>query len=257
MMMRSTMLLAATMLAGLAACSDKTAKTTNTTTTTAAATDTAAPVRVRGVVTAVGPDSVAVQTYDGNSATVVLGDKTGYAWVLPASLSTLKQGDFIGTATTGGDDALQAVEVVIFPESMRGTGEGHYDWDTPAVTQTSGARGGTSGMTNGTVTGSGMTNGTVTQSGMTNGTVAQSGMTNGTVSNSSGTAGVQQLTVSYKGGTAKVAVPARTPIVRFDPAQKAILTVGQKVFVVTEPGTDGKPTAKFVAAGKDGLMPPM
>ena len=259
----TALLLAGTMAAGLAACSDKTSTTTTTNSTTMTATDAAAvPDRVRGTLTAVGPNSVTVQTYDGKSVEVALNDKTGVAWVLPSSLDTLKQGDFIGTATTGPDTALKAVEVVIFPEAMRGTGEGHYGWDTPAVVQASaGDSDAANGMANGADQNSGMTNGTV--SAMTNGTVTKtggaqnSGMTNGTVSNSNSVAGEQQLTVSYKGGSAQVAVPKGTPIVRFDPADKAILTNGQKVFVLATTGADGKLTAKSVAAGKDGLMPPM
>ena len=202
----TALLLAGTMAAGLAACSDKTSTTTTTNSTTMTATDAAAvPDRVRGTLTAVGPNSVTVQTYDGKSVEVALNDKTGVAWVLPSSLDTLKQGDFIGTATTGPDTALKAVEVVIFPEAMRGTGEGHYGWDTPAVVQASaGDSDAANGMANGADQNSGMTNGTV--SAMTNGTVTKtggaqnSGMTNGTVSNSNSVAGEQQLTVSYKGG---------------------------------------------------------
>ncbi len=184
--------------------------------------------------------------------TVPIDGETGYAWVLASSLSTLKDGDFIGTATTGPDDALRAVELVIFPEAMRGTGEGHYDWDIPGVVAANG--GGAAGS-------SAMTNGTVEQqSAMTNGTVQgqsapqQSAMTNGTVTGGADASGEKTLTISYKGGTSQVLVPAGIPIVRFDPADKAILAKGQKLFVVTPPGATA---AKFVAVGKDGLTPPM
>lgn len=246
-----TILLAGTMVAGLAACSNQ-PNTADTTMTNDAAmnadgaavqTATTSPDRLRGTITAVTPTSMTVQTYDGQTMTVSLNDKTGYAWVLPSSLSDLKKGDFIGTATTGADNALKAVEVVIFPDSMRGTGEGHYDWDTPAVIQAKGTAGGSSAMTNGTITNSAMTNGTVTNS----------AMTNGTVSDTSTGADAQQLTVSYKGGTSQVAVPKDVPVVRLDPAKQAILATGQKVFVKLLPGS----VAQFVAAGKNGLMPPM
>ena len=81
---------------------------------------------VRGTVQAVTADAMTLQTYDGKTVTVPLDGKTGYARVAPSSLSSLKDGDFIGTATTGPKTALLAVEIVVFPESMRGTGEGHY-----------------------------------------------------------------------------------------------------------------------------------
>lgn len=230
----------------LAGCGSKTATDGNTT-TTATTTVTPAATRVRGVVQKVDANALTIQGYDGKTSAVPIDAKTGFAWVVGSSLATLKTGDFIGTATTGPDSALRAVEVVIFPESMRGSGEGHYGWDVPGVVAASGgSSAGSSGMTNGTVQ---------EQSGMTNGTVQeQSGMTNGTVSSTAGTAGETMLTVSYKGGTAKVLVPAGTPIVRFEPTERSVVAKGQKVFVVQ---TADAPGAKFVAVGKDGLTPPM
>ncbi len=214
--------------------------------------------RVRGTVQAISGDMLTVQTYDGKTVTVPMDAATGYAWVVGSSLASLKDGDFVGTATTGPETALRAVELVIFPESMRGTGEGHYAWDVPGiVAANSGTSAASSAMTNGTVdTQSAMTNGTVdAQSAMTNGSVdAQSAMTDGTVTGGAPSPEEKMLTISYKGGTAKVAVPAGTPIVRFDPTARSVLAKGQKVFVVTPPGAS---TVKFVAIGKDGLIPPM
>lgn len=217
-----------------------------------AATAAASTGRVRGIVQAVAADGLTVQTYDGQTVTVPLDAKTGYAWVVPSSLATLKDGDFVGTATTGPKSALRAVELVIFPESMRGTGEGHYPWDVPGTVQANG--GGSADM-------SAMTNGTVDQqSAMTNGTVdTQSAMTNGTVSGGASAGGAaasgdKMLSISYKGGRAQVAVPAGIPIVRFAPADKSILAKGQKIFAILPPGATA---AKSVAVGKDGLTPPM
>jgi hypothetical protein len=204
--------------------------------------------RIRGTAEAVSPTMLTVQTYGGESVDVPLDNKTGYAWVVASNLSTLRNGDFIGSATSGPDTAMKALEVVIFPESMRGTGEGHYDWDVPGVLAGAGDR---ADVTNS------MTNGTVTQSSMTNGTITQNAMTNGTVLKGAGKPGEAHLTVSYKGGTAQILVPAGTPIVRFEPTQKTVLTKGQKVFAVLSPTADGKPAARFVAIGKDGLKPPM
>ena len=220
---------------------------TNEANTTTAAASSAMPDtgRVRGVVQTVGTTGLAVRTYDGQTVNVPLDAKTGFAWVIDSDLSTLKDGDFIGTATTGADNALRAVELVIFPEAMRGTGEGHYDWDVPGVVAAAGVGGsGTSAMTNGTV-----------QSAMTNGTVqGQSAMTNGTVTGGAGKPGETTLTIAYKGGISKVLVPVGTPIVRFEPTERAMLAAGQKVFAVITPDA---PNAKFVAIGKNGLTPPM
>lgn len=201
--------------------------------------------RVRGVVRTVSANSLAVGAYNGQTVSVPLDAKTRFAWVINSNLLTLKDGDFIGTATTGPDNALRAVELVIFPEAMRGTGEGHYDWDVPGVVAAAGGgSGGSSAMTNGTV-----------QSAMTNGTVErQSAMTNGTITGGAGKPGETTLTISYKGGMSKVLVPIGTPIVRFEPTERAVLAAGQKVFAVITPDA---PNAKFVAIGKNGLTPPM
>ncbi len=264
MLTKKQMLLSG-VVAVLAGCGQTTSTDSNTTTaniamgnTSAAASATPAVNRVRGVITAIGTDALTVQTYDGKSATVPLDANTKFAWVVKSDLSTLKDGDFIGTATTGPDDALRAVELVIFPEAMRGTGEGHYPWDVPgAVAAAGGGTNGSSAMTNGTVDGqSAMTNGTVDgQSAMTNGTVAQqSGMTNGTVTGGAGKPGETKLSISYKGGKAQVVVPVGTPIVRFEPAQRTVLAKGQKLFAIISADSKG---ARSVAVGKDGLTPPM
>jgi hypothetical protein len=214
-------------------------------TTTAASSSVPDTGRVRGVVQTVSSTGLTVRTYGGQTVNVPLDAKTGFAWVINSDLSTLKDGDFVGTATTGPDNALHAVELVIFPEAMRGTGEGHYDWDVPGVVAAAGGGGsGSNAMTNGIV-----------QSAMTNGTVqGQSAMTNGTGSAGAGKPGETTLTISYKGGVSKVLVPVGTPIVRFEPTERATLAAGQKVFAVTTPDA---PNAKFVAIGKNGLTPPM
>lgn len=253
-MLTKKLMLLSGVVAVLGGCGQTTSTDSNTSTaniamgnTSATASATPAVNRVRGVITAIGTDALTVQTYDGKSATVPLDANTKFAWVVKSDLSTLKDGDFIGTATTGPDDALRAVELVIFPEAMRGTGEGHYPWDVPgAVAAAGGGTNGSSAMTNGTVDG---------QSAMTNGTVAQqSGMTNGTVTGGAGKPGETKLSISYKGGKAQVVVPVGTPIVRFEPAERTVLAKGQKLFAIISADSKG---ARSVAVGKDGLTPPM
>ena len=204
-------------------------------------------VRVRGTVQSVTDGSMTVQTWDGRTVAVPMAATTRFVWVVASSLSTLKDGDFVGTATTGPKSALRSLELVIFPESMRGAGEGHYPWDVPGVVA---SRGG------GAVASSAMTNGTVaSQSAMTNGTVqAQSSMTNGTVAGNEAASGGRRLTIAYEGGTADVTIPEGTPVVRFEPTERPSLAVGQKVYAVIPQGTTA---AGFVAMGKDGVTPPM
>ena len=182
--------------------------------------------RVRGTVDKAEGSTVTIKTDDGKSETVdVSGAK--FAWVVPSSLDQIKDGVFIGTATKG-ENPMTALEVVLFPESMRGTGEGHYGWDT-ITDQTAGA-----------------------------GAKVKSAMTNGTVkADKAASGGERTLTVSYgKDGSKEIGVPSSAPIVAFEPADKAILTPGSKVFAVV--AKDGsKAEGKLVAVGKDGLTPPM
>jgi hypothetical protein len=93
---------------------------------------------------------------------VRLAPSTPVATLVQSDRAQITDGSFLGiTSVTEPDGSQRAVEVHVFPEAMRGTGEGSYGWDWP------GAQGG-SKMTNGTA--SKMTNGTVSRSKMTNGT---------------------------------------------------------------------------------------
>ena len=63
------------------------------------------------------------------SETIALGDDTKFVSVVKASLDDVKEGTFVGAASKG-ENPRTAIEVLLFPEAMRGTGEGHYGWDT-------------------------------------------------------------------------------------------------------------------------------
>ena len=200
--------------------------------------------RVRGTIESAEGGSVAVKTADGKTETIALGDAK-YVYVVKSSLDAVKDGVFIGTATKG-ENPLTALEVVVFPDSMRGTGEGHYAWDA-IQDQTQGGSRVKSAMTNGTVKSS-------TEGGAPK---VKSAMTNGTVAKSTGSSGEKTLTVSYdKEGSKTIVVPPSAPIVAFEPADKSILTPGSKIFAVA--AKDGtKLDGKLIAVGKDGLTPPM
>ena len=183
--------------------------------------------RVRGTIDKAEGTTLTIKTEDGKSETVDVGGAK-FAWVVPSSLDAIKDGVFIGTATKG-ENPMTALEVVLFPESMRGTGEGHYGWDSIADQTAAG------------------------------GTVVKSSMTNGTVkADAAGASGVKTLTVGYgKDGAAKtIEVPPTAPIVAFEPADKAILTPGSKIFAVVDKA-GSKIEGKLIAVGKDGLTPPM
>ena len=198
--------------------------------------------RVRGTIEKADAGSVTVTT-DSGSKTVSIGGAK-FAWVVKSSLDQIKEGVFIGTATKG-ENPLTALEVVLFPESMRGTAEGHYPWDE-IVDRTGG----------GTKVKSAMTNGTVKASDNAAPKV-KSAMTNATVEKAEGEGGSRTLTVTYdKEGSKTIVVPPKAPIVAFDPADASILQPGSKIFIVAAKDGD-KLDAKLVGVGKDGLTPPM
>ena len=88
------------------------------------------PVRIRGTVEKIEGTNLTVKTNSGQSVTIKLADNYTVIGIAKAGLADVASGKFIGTTTLGErDGALVALEVHIFPEAMRGTGEGHYDWD--------------------------------------------------------------------------------------------------------------------------------
>ena len=87
-------------------------------------------VRVRGAIESIDGSTYVIKARDGADLKVEQTDKAQIAAVVKASLTDIKQGLFVGvTAVPQSDGSLRAVEVHIFPEAMRGTGEGHYSWD--------------------------------------------------------------------------------------------------------------------------------
>ena len=222
---------------------------------------TAAPdlVRLRGTIESATDTAITIKTTDGKTQTIEIAPDTKFASVVPSTLDEVKDGKFIGTATKG-ENPPTALEVVVFPESMKGTAEGHYAWDS-IHDSTGGGSMTKSSMTNGTIKSSG---GSMTKSSMTNGTIKSSGdtmtkssMTNGTVKSDKAAGGSKKITVTYDNGKSlDIVVPKSAPIVALDPADKAIAKTGAKLFAVT--AKDGaKLAGKLVLVGKDGVTPPM
>src|SRR6266851_4354128 len=90
----------------------------------------APPVRVRGTIERVDGQNLVVKSRDGAELTVVLADNARIVGVAKASLADVKPGSFVGiTGMPQPDGSQRAVEVHVFPEAMRGTGEGHQSWD--------------------------------------------------------------------------------------------------------------------------------
>jgi len=207
----------------------------------------AAPMheRVRGTIAAINGDTLTVRTMSGAEMQVALTGSSRYAEVLKSSLNRVDPGSYIGTATKSIGNELVALEVVVFPPSMRGVGEGHYAWDRLPDTTLAGQA----------TTASTMTNGTVSTAQPAGGSVNTT-MTNGTVASAGAAGGAKEITVTYKGGKQMIIVPPTAPVVTYAPGSKAELKTGANVFV-NGVNHDGKVTALFVAVGADGLRPPM
>ncbi len=162
--------------------------------------------------------ALAVHTRSGEDQTIHLGPKTRFVLVVPASLTDVKPGSFVGVAAAPGEgNELKAMEVHIFPEAMRGTGEGFRPFDL----------GPKSSMTNGNI-------------------AARVDATTG-----------PKLTVTYKGGEQTIVVDPKTPIVAFEPGARTDLKPGAAIIARGTKQGDGSIVAGFVLVGKDGLVPPM
>jgi len=176
------------------------------------------PVRIRGTVEKIAGTNLTIKANSGQSMNVKLADNYTVMGIAKASLADVASGKFIGTTTVGErDGALVALEVHIFPENMRGTGEGHYDWDLRP----------------------------------------DSKMTNANVANVTSMGKDRVLTVQYKGGEKKVLVPEKAVIVSFAPADRGELKPGAKVFLNAQRQPDGSLTAARVNVGLHGQVPPM
>jgi len=176
-------------------------------------------VRVRGTIVSLDGSTLTVKTREGPTAALALKSGWKVTGVAAASLGDIKPGDFVGVASlpraAGGDGAL---EVLVFPAAMKGTGEGSYPWDLKP----------------------------------------NSTMTNATVSNAVKEVDGRKLTLSFDGGREKtISVPDGTPIVTFAPATAADLKPGATVFVPAQRGDDGMLSTGLVVVGENGVAPPM
>ena len=192
-----------------------------------------APV-VRGEVTSVEGKVLHLASASGEKMRVTLPDDVHVGLFTPAKLEDIKPNTFVGTAATPGPNGtLIASEVHIFPESLRGTGEGHRPMST--------------------MPGSTMTNAAVKRiSGR-----APRTMTNATVNKVGGTDNGRTLTLHYKGGEQTVYVSDRTPVVRYERASRAALTPGAHVIVYGKRDTNGDLVASRISVGANGSVPPI
>lgn len=193
------------------------------------------PMRVRGDIASVTAGGFQLKADSGQMVSVRLAERYTVSARSHADKTKITPGTFLGTtAVPGTDGTLVASEVHIFPESMRGTGEGHRPMDAAAGTT----------MTNATVASvaSGPTPGRT----MTNATVA-----------AITTDQEPRITLRYQGGEKVVSIPKDTPIVMVEPGDAAMLVPGAHVVVSGARQNDGSLLVDRVMVGKNGLIPPI
>ena len=185
----------------------------------------AAPqLRLRATIEKIDATSITIKERSGEVITLVRPATMDVTEVYPIALADIKAGSYIGTAAMPQADGSQlALEVLVFPEAMRGAGEGHRPRDLQP------------------------------QSTMTNATVAD------LAAAPSAVPGGQKMTLKYKDGEKVVIVPASAPVVTFKPGKQdeaALLIPGAKVLVTAQEQA-GKPTALRIVVGRNGFAPPM
>jgi hypothetical protein len=176
------------------------------------------PVRVRGTIERVDDGFYMVKARSGGELKVKLADNAMIVALVKASLADVKQGSYIGVSGMPQPDGSQkALEIHIFPETMRGVGDGHRPWDLqPSST-----------------------------------------MTNGAVEQTSASADGQILTLKYKDGEKKIVVPADCPIVGYLPGDKSELKPGVAIFIAAaQKQPDGTLVTPRINVGR-GAAPPM
>lgn len=160
----------------------------------------AAPIHVRGSIVNYAGSTLKVKTREGETVDVALADDWKLAGIADAEVTDIRPGDFVGIASLpkadGGDGAL---EVLIFPPAMKGTGEGSYSWDLKP----------------------------------------DSSMTNATVADAVKGIDGRTVTVTYHGKEKKIAIPDGTPVVTIAAATKDDLISGAVVFISAEKAATG------------------
>ncbi len=188
--------------------------------------------RIRGDVVSASGHTLEIRADNGRVVAVTMADNVRVSARSATDRSAIALGAFIGTtAVPQPDGTLRASEVHVFPESMRGTGEGHRPMDTgPGNT-----------MTNATVTNVAATGNT-----MTNATVA------GVAANGPGL----RVTLKYKDGEKVVVVGDDVPVVMIEPGDTSMLVPGAHVIVTAARLPDGTITSDRITVGRNGLVPP-
>jgi hypothetical protein len=149
-------------------------------------------VRLRGTIESVSDSKLVLRERGGQRIELALAPTYTVTEVFPIKLDEIKPGSFVGVGGMPQPDGSQrAIAVLLFPEAMRGTGEGHYPFDF------------------------------LPQSTMTNATVAEVGKIDN----------AQKIELRYKDGAKTIVVPPDAPIVSLRPGDRAMVVAGAPVAV--------------------------
>ena len=176
-------------------------------------------VRVRGTVQSVEGSMLTVKSRDGADLKIKLAENAVIRTVTGKTVADVKQGLFVGiTAMPLPDGTQKAVEIHIFPEAARGTGEGHRPWDL----------------------------------------MPGSTMTNANVDSEVAISDGKKLVLKYKDGDKTFIVPDDIKVVMFAPGTAADVKPGAKIFIVAAKKLpDGTLEAPGATVSSGGVDPPM
>ena len=175
-------------------------------------------VRVRGTIERIDGPVYVVKTRDGSEVKLTtVADNPLFVAIVPAKMSDIKPGMYVGSAGMMQEDGTQkAIEVHIFPESMRGTGDGHYDWDL----------------------------------------LPKSKMTNGSVEQAATGVDGPVLSVKYKDGEKKLVVTPQTVVVTYEIGKREEIQPGTRIFVsAAKKQPDGTLLTPRITYGRNGEGP--
>ena len=185
------------------------------------------PFRVRGTLQKVDGDRLVVLTREGEVMGLAMAKDAKLFVTRPATLDDIKKGQFIGITSIESGGERVALEAHLFPEDMRGVGEGHYPWDLVEE---------------------------------------PNAMTNATIAEVKAVGDERLLQVAYAEGegeqkvegTQTIVVPPGVPIVRLEETdQRDLLQPGRQVFLIVRPERDLTPVVTVAVVGDYGTPPPM
>jgi hypothetical protein len=178
-----------------------------------------APVsRVRGMIESINGDLLIVKKNDGHNITMKMTPNAAVTGVERIALSDIAPGAYVGvTSVADAQGNQKATEIHLFPDSLRGAGEGTRPWDT----------------------------------------VPNSSMTNGGLDKMVEGNDGRMLTVKYRGGEKQVVVTPETAVVKLVPGKRSDLQEGARIVAATARTADGVLETSRVSVGLNGLTPPM